>query len=446
MSKKLLLLLLFVPIIIFAKVYENLELSQALKLANRENLELSIASLDIQIKTLEAEILQGQNYGKLDLVQNFTRSNDAGNVFGFKLSNREASFRDFGFSEFSLTQNVLHVKPKDLNYPKPRNYFQTKLQYTLPLYTGGKLSNYQKIKESLVKLSHLQREKQSKKVVREVQKSYGDISLLDDFIKNLNLIKINIEKLETMSKSMVKEGYAKRVDVLEVGSKKANITRVINQTKANKTLLLQYLSFLLNADVLSVNTSSYSPPKEFQVNKESMRENIDIQKADEGYRLSTYQLNVAKSAFLPQAGFLGEYSSSDDTFLGDFKEHDAYSVGVQIRWNIFNGGNDTKEYERAKLQNIKAKQQLELAKNGIWLKISKLKTQIQKINFDIQSVKSELELARVIYKNYLGRYQEKLVSINDVIIKQTSEIELILKLQELQNKKYDKIFELEELL
>lgn len=446
MSKKLLLLLLFVPIIIFAKVYENLELSQALKLANRENLELSIASLDTQIKTLEAEILQGQNYGKLDLVQNFTRSNDAGNVFGFKLSNREASFRDFGFSEFSLTQNVLHVKPKDLNYPKPRNYFQTKLQYTLPLYTGGKLSNYQKIKESLVKLSHLQREKQSKKVVREVKKSYGDISLLDDFIKNLNLIKINIEKLETMSKSMVKEGYAKRVDVLEVGSKKANITRVINQTKANKTLLLQYLSFLLNADVLSVNTSSYSPPKEFQVNKESMRENIDIQKADEGYRLSTYQLNVAKSAFLPQAGFLGEYSSSDDTFLGDFKEHDAYSVGVQIRWNIFNGGSDTKEYERAKLQNIKAKQQLELAKNGIWLKISKLKTQIQKINFDIQSVKSELELARVIYKNYLGRYQEKLVSINDVIIKQTSEIELILKLQELQNKKYDKIFELEELL
>lgn len=446
MSKKLLLLLLFVPIIIFAKVYENLELSQALKLANRENLELSIASLDMQIKTLEAEILQGQNYGKLDLVQNFTRSNDAGNVFGFKLSNREASFRDFGFSEFSLTQNVLHVKPKDLNYPKPRNYFQTKLQYTLPLYTGGKLSNYQKIKESLVKLSHLQREKQSKKVVREVKKSYGDISLLDDFIKNLNLIKINIEKLETMSKSMVKEGYAKRVDVLEVGSKKANITRVINQTKANKTLLLQYLSFLLNADVLSVNTSSYSPPKEFQVNKESMRENIDIQKADEGYRLSTYQLNVAKSAFLPQAGFLGEYSSSDDTFLGDFKEHDAYSVGVQIRWNIFNGGSDTKEYERAKLQNIKAKQQLELAKNGIWLKISKLKTQIQKINFDIQSVKSELELARVIYKNYLGRYQEKLVSINDVIIKQTSEIELILKLQELQNKKYDKIFELEELL
>lgn len=446
MSKKLLLLLLFVPIIIFAKVYENLELSQALKLANRENLELSIASLDIQIKTLEAEILQGQNYGKLDLVQNFTRSNDAGNVFGFKLSNREASFRDFGFSEFSLTQNVLHVKPKDLNYPKPRNYFQTKLQYTLPLYTGGKLSNYQKIKESLVKLSHLQREKQSKKVVREVKKSYGDISLLDDFIKNLNLIKINIEKLETMSKSMVKEGYAKRVDVLEVGSKKANITRVINQTKANKTLLLQYLSFLLNADILSVNTSSYSPPKEFQVNKESMRENIDIQKADEGYRLSTYQLNVAKSAFLPQAGFLGEYSSSDDTFLGDFKEHDAYSVGVQIRWNIFNGGSDTKEYERAKLQNIKAKQQLELAKNGIWLKISKLKTQIQKINFDIQSVKSELELARVIYKNYLGRYQEKLVSINDVIIKQTSEIELILKLQELQNKKYDKIFELEELL
>ena len=28
------------------------------------------------------------------------RSNDAGNVFGFKLQSREATFGDFGFTEF----------------------------------------------------------------------------------------------------------------------------------------------------------------------------------------------------------------------------------------------------------------------------------------------------------------------------------------------------------
>lgn len=434
------------PFILFSQEYKNLELSQAIKIAKKGNLELSIASIDTQIKTLEAEIIKGQSYGKLDLVQNITRSNDAGNVFGFKLSSREASFEDFGFSQFSLTENVLHVKPKDLNYPKPRNHFQTKLQYSLPLYTGGKLTNYRKIKESLVSLSALEQTKKTKKIVRHVKKAYGDIALLDTFIDNLGLIGKNIEKLEVMSSNMVKEGYAKKVDVLEIGAKRANITRMINQSKANKTLTLQYLSFLLNHTVISINTSTYKPPKEFAVLYKNIENNIDIKKAKKGYDMSKLKVDLTKSSFLPNAGLMAEYSSSDDTFLGNFAKHDAYTVGVQFTWNLFNGGRDSKTYEKAKIENIKAKQQLELAKKGIWLKASTLKTQIQKLNFDIESLSSELEVARVIYQNYLGRYREKLVSISDVIIKQTSEIELVLKIKELQNQKFDKIFELEELL
>lgn len=435
------------PLVVFGAQYSNLQLPQALELAKKGNLELSIATLDHKIKSLESGIVSGQNYGKLDLIQNISRSNDAGNVFGFKLSNREATFRDFGFSDFDMQrQGLLDVQPKDLNYPDVRNYFQTKLQYSLPVFTGGQLSNYKKIKESFVKMASLDREKIEKKVSREVKNSYGNLSLLETFIKNLGLIRANINKLESMSKNMLEEGYAKKVDVLEVKSKKANIIRMINQADANKKLALQYLSFLLNETVISVDTSTYMPPREITLSQKELENSLDLQKAKEGYEMSKYQISLSKAAFLPTAGLMAEYSSSDDTFLGDFSEHDAYTVGVQIKWNLFNGGSDGKTYEKAKIENIKAQEQLRLAKSGIWLKANKLKTEIEKINFDIDSLNAELDLAEVIYENYLGRYQEKLVSINDVIIKQSSQIELVLKIQELQNKKYDKILELEELL
>ena len=66
-------------------------------------------------------------------------------------------------------------------------------------------------------------------------------------------------------------------------------------------------------------------------------------------------------------------------------------------------------------------------------------------NFHIESLKEEIKLSKKIYENYLGRYKEKLVSINDVIIKQSQDIERVLKLLKVQNSRNQKIFELEKI-
>ncbi len=55
------------------------------------------------MKAYEAHAAKGHHYGKLDVSLSGMRSNDAGNVFGFKLQSREATFGDFGFSEFDST-------------------------------------------------------------------------------------------------------------------------------------------------------------------------------------------------------------------------------------------------------------------------------------------------------------------------------------------------------
>ena len=62
-------------------------------------------------------------------------------------------------------------------------------------------------------------------------------------------INANISKLEEMAQTMIKEGYAKNVDLLEVQAKRSNIERSINQMEANEQLLYHYLSFLLNQNV-----------------------------------------------------------------------------------------------------------------------------------------------------------------------------------------------------
>ncbi|WP_331774080.1 TolC family protein [Sulfurospirillum sp. 1612] len=461
---RILLLFIFSFLPVFAQniTYQNLALSDAIEMVKKDNLEINIARFDEKIKSFEHQIATGYNYGKLDLIQYAMRSNDAGNVFGYKLASREATFADFGFSEFltpmgtaiynasqgnppSDMSSILSIQPNDLNYPDARSFFQTKLKYELPIYTGGKLEQYGKITDALTKMSGLDTQKITNEKIYQVKKSYFDIYLLNTYIKNLNIVKANMERLENMASNMIEEGYAKKVDLLEVQAKKANVLRMLHQAKANKALTYQFLSFLLNADVKSVQGNYQDIAPRHIDAKEIVRSNLDIQKALLGLKITDMNIRLQQASNLPEIGAFAEYSSADDKFLNDFSKHDAYTFGVQFKWNLFNGGIDKNSIEKARVQNLKTKTQVELAKKGIMLQVDKIKTEIENFDFSIDSLNKELELSRVIYQNYLGRYQEKLVSINDVIIKQSLEIEKVLKLKEVENKKIYKVLELEKI-
>jgi len=448
---KLLLWLTLVVLPIFAsgEAYKNLSLDEAISILKKDNLEINVAKFDEKIKAFEHDIATGYNYGKLDFVQTAIRSNDAGNVFGFKLQSREANFGDFGAEEFMnnfMAGNPDYdTPPHDLNYPDARNHFQTKLQYQLPIYVGGKLDQYGKITKALEKMSKLDTQKITNEKVFQLKKSFFDIYLLNAYLHNLDIIEKNMIKLENMAQSMIDEGYAKKVDLLEVQSKRANVTRMINKAKANKQLVYHFISFLLNTKVESISGSYKKVEAKTLDIEKILNQNIDIKKAKQGLEITDMAVDLEKSSNLPQIGAFAEYSSADDTFLGDFTDHDAYTFGIQLKWNIFNGGVDGTNVEKARVENLKVQSQVNLAVKGITLQVQKITTEIKSFDFDIDSLEKEIELTRTIYKNYLGRYQEKLVSINDVIIKQSLEIEKVLKLKEIQNSRSSKILELEKI-
>ena len=431
----------------------GLSLTEAIAKVKQNNKEISIAKFDEEIKSLEHQVALGYNYGSLNLTQLALRSNDAGNVFGFKLQSREASFLDFGFDQFlgqmsGLPGNagqLLSTQPTNLNYPEARNHFQTQLEYMLPIYTGGKLEQYGRITSALQHLSTLETEQLTNQKIYEVKKSFYAISLLDTFLYNLHIIEKNINTLENTVNAMIKEGYAKNVDLLEVQARKADLERMLNQSIANKALVYHFLSFLLDEPVSEISGSYEDAPVVNATELDILERNLDIQKAKQGLDITKMNIALQESAYMPTVGVFAQYGSSDNTFLNDFAKHDAYTVGVQIKWNLFNGGIDYANIEKARVENLKVAQQVTLAQKGIALKVDQLRTEIKSYEFEVKSLKKEVELSRAIYENYLGRYAEKLVSINDVIIKQSEEIAKVLKLKEVQNSRNDKLFELEKI-
>ena len=430
-------------------------LDEALSILKSENLEIKAAALDVQSAKEDEASVSGAHWGKLDFIQDVARSNDAGNVFGFKLTSREATFGDFGAEEFMSSMNPASpnyvpggdytTPPEDLNYPEDRNFFQSKLRYEVPLFTGFALSSYSDIMESMTKMKSLEKEEIINEKIYQLRKSYYDMALLNDSIKNLNKILSNIETLEDTTQNMIDVGYAKKVDLLEVKAKKGNVERLLVQMNSNKKLLYHYLSFLLNQEIKEITPPNADISMPTMSDENILSQNIDIQKASTGLVIRESMLSADEAAYYPTLGAFGEVATADDTFLGDAVDHQAYTVGARLTWNVFNGGIDNAKIEKSKIERLKMKSQVELAKNGIALKLAKTKTEISTADEEIASLTKELELADAIYKNYEGRYREKLSSMNDVVIKQSSQIEKILQLQMAKNKRNEKIFALEKL-
>ena len=443
-KKSLILLLLNLPLL--ASV-ENLQLDTALEMLKEKNLELKISRFNEQMKTYEAKAVEGQNYGKLDISLTGMRSNDAGNVFGFKLQSREATFGDFGVSEFNpQNPNILNVQPQELNYPGARNYYQTKISYILPLYTGGKLSEYGRITKAMQRMSKYDTQKLVNEKVFQTKKAFYDISLIQNYIYNLSKIIKNITHLEDIIGNMKEEGYAKEIDALEVQARLSEAQSMYNQAKLNRDLAYQFLSFLLDTEVTSIKKVSDMAPMPNVHMDDVESNNIDIQKAKLGLEITQMAIGVEEANYLPTVGAFGEYASADNTLWNDFEEKDSYTIGVQLKWNVFNGGTDDANLEKAKVNYLKVENQVALAKSGIALKVKKLETEILSKNADVKSYRKQLQFAKKVYENYSSRYKEGIVSITDVLIKQSKELEILLKLLSVKNERNTKIFELNSII
>ena len=428
---------------------KDLTLDEAIEILKQDNLEIKAAQLELQSTQAKTKQVSGMNWGSLDLVLNAANSDDAGNAFGFKLTSRQASFGDLGFADFNpkLPQNqLLETKPNDLNNPGSTNFFQTKLEYTLPIYVGGKISGYTEISRSMEKMQQLETDKTVNDKIYETRKAFYDMALLENAIKHLTHIDQNIMTLEETTQFMIDEGYAKRIDLLEVQTKRSNVERSLNEMQSNQTLLYNYLSFLLNRQITKIQVPDSAVEQTNMTTEQILEHNVDIKKAKTGLHIRNEMVDVSQSGYLPTIGLKANVQSSAvDLNDYDMIDNGSYTAGVQLKWNLFSGGSDMNRVEEAKVNALKTKTQVELAKKGIALKVDKIRTQIESLDYEIESLTKELDLSAEIYKNYEERYKEQLASMSDLVIKQSIQIEKVLALLEAQNKRNERVFALEKL-
>ncbi len=388
---------------------QSVSFDRILETTIKNSKDLQEQKLNIDSSKLDIENVDSLSYGKLSLSEEMSRTNNAGYVFSYKLASREASFNDFGASQFQGT-NSLGVEPDNLNYPEARNNFNTKLTYDIPLFTGFKLTNQKDILKLQEKANNIKYNLDVKELEFEVLKAYNSAVVAKDFIKALEKAKEAIVFMRNAAIAFHKEELVTKIDVNEAKVYEANINSQLLESKNNFQLALAYLSFLSSdetiTDVQELKNLYFKFPNEKELYAQALENRDEVKMQDIQVNASKKNIDIAKASYYPTVFSRLEYGYNDNTLTVD-TDKDYYMAMVGISITLFDNTRSIEkqksqiEYQKASLNQEKLKDAIKLELKKAMLNLE-TKEKVLEEKIEAKTLANDiLEQAKLQYKNRL---------------------------------------------
>ena len=386
---------------------QSINFNEVLQQALENSKDLKKQALNIDSIKQDYNIVDGINYGKLSISSEVIRTNHAGYVFNSKLSSREATFRDFGFSQMNEGMDII---PKDLNYPNDRTNINSYVSYDIPLFMGFKIENQKDILKLQEKANELLYNLDKKNLEFETLRAYNGAVVAKDFVKALEKAKQTVEFIYEGAIEFHKNGLVTKIDVNEAKVYQLNINSTLTEAKNNFNLALAYLKYLTsNENITDVENleNIYFDLKNFdelynnalETRDEVKMENITIE-------ANKKNIDMQKGSYYPTVFSHLEYGVNDDRFTAS-KDKDYYIALVGISLTLFDSSRSA-YLEKSKIEHLKSTLDYEKLKDGIKLELEKAildykaKQEILKEKIEAKNLAFEvLNQANLQYKNRL---------------------------------------------
>ncbi|NPA10828.1 MAG: TolC family protein [Epsilonproteobacteria bacterium] len=440
--KKVLLLSAALSGMLMAK---SVTFDEILKETLKNNLELKAKKLNIDKAKAQLKEAKGYDFGKLIFSEEVARTNNALYVFGMKLESREATFRDFGFSDFlggvgmalqqaggdfgtftqmmgnpQMQNALLDTAPDDLNNPSARTNFKTKLVYEVPLFTGFKLTYAKEMAKLQVKANEFKYQNDKDALAVEVLRAYNGAVAAKYFIDALNKAKETTTSFVNMINEFFKEGMATNTDLLEAYKRDSQVDAMLTEAKAKYKLALSYLRFLSDDyeidgvedfRVIQPQTENLKELQEIAVKNRS-----DLKWMQKNLQTMQKKVKFDKAEKYPMIGAHLEYGWSDNTLTLSSKK-DYYMLAAGMNWNIFDNSLNAK-VEKSKLQAMQVGYYYRYMKKGIKLDVEQKFLNYQAKKAIVKEKITNKELAEEILKKYTFMYKQGMINLTILLMKE----------------------------
>ena len=183
---------------------------------------------------------------KVTVSLNAVRTNDALSAFGLKLSQRNATFGDFGAGQFDPTNpNVLSVAPDNLNHPAAVNNFNTRIEAQLPLYTGGMIEGYVEQAQAYIKAAQQGDNSARQQVIFQVLQAYEGVHAARAYVNVAQQGEIAAASYVKTIDNLLKQGVVVKSDLLSARIHLEDVRVKLAQAQNTEAAALDQLHMLL---------------------------------------------------------------------------------------------------------------------------------------------------------------------------------------------------------
>jgi outer membrane protein len=348
-----------------AAAAETLSFEQCVNTALKQNFDLSVSRSQIDQAEAGLNQAKGNRMPKLTVSLNAMGSNDALNAFGMKLSQRTATFNDFGLSQYT---GVGSVAPDTLNYPGYTTNFNTRIEAQLPIYTGGMISSGIKQAQAYIRAARNGDEAARQRVIFQVLQAYQGVHTARAY---LNVAKLGeaaaSSQVATMEK-LLKGGVIVKSDLLSAKVRLEDVRVQRAQAENAVSSALDQLHLLLGIPLtqpLDVGASVSVKPtvaSTEELRRTAVANNPGINALRQQVEASQANVGVARAAYKPQVGLMLRQDWNDERM--GFSAN-SYTVGGTVSWTAFDGGVTTAIVARARAAQDETAAKLAQAEAGI---------------------------------------------------------------------------------
>ncbi|WP_189359402.1 TolC family protein [Algibacter mikhailovii] len=329
--------LLIVQFSLFAQ--EMLTPKEAVALALEHNYGIKLVETDVEIAKNNADIL---NSGYLPSV-----TGNAGAVYN--RDNTEAEFADGRVTVLNGAESSRYNASVDLNYV---------------LFDGlGRSYNYKQLQGN-EQLTELQARETIELTMLQLFTVYYNVTELTENIKSLNqTLEVSKDRLQRAvyqfdyGQNTKLEVLSAQVDVNNDSITVMNTQQELRNFKRDLNLVLgNVLPERFDVDTFVSFNNIYDKT---DLLEKTIANNVNLLQIDKNIDITTYGIKLEKSAYLPTLGLVGSYgwnrNNNNAAAFVATSTNTGLSGGLNLRWNLFDGGNTITRVKNAKI-NLEAQE------------------------------------------------------------------------------------------
>ncbi|HSH84467.1 MAG TPA: TolC family protein [Guyparkeria sp.] len=411
-----------------------LSFDDAVERTLNQNAAMDLSQAHIAEARAAIEQASGNLLPTLDLSFGVMGTDNPLNVFGMKLQQEQATFNDFGVSQYFETSNFLtnptpesvdranNLAPDALNNPGWHHNVQTSLKLSIPVYNGGKIRQMRTQAQALLQAAQAGDDAARQQLVLHTIEAYAGINTAEAFVEVAEQAYQAAESYRDLSQKLYDEGVVTKSDLLKarvnLGERELDRENARHQAENAADGLKVLTGIDTDRPIGLSHTIDVSLPETdlTGARQQALANNPRIRALRGQIDAARAEVDVARADYKPHINLMAQQDFNDES-VG--LKNDSYTVGGQLTWRIFDFGARSGKVDRAQARVNASLAERQQALDQLIGQVGKVWREANMAEKRVEVRRLAIEQSAEAARLETLRYQQGLATMTELLAAQT---------------------------